>query len=144
MRKPAFSVSPGYSPPSLFGSSFSDTSTYLVIVYDDGQFSDHTSENEEIKAGFYSREEIREMLKTEEFSSVPRRWPISLRTDFLCPDCIKRKCKMKTLYVTDLDGTLLRTDDTVSPFTINTVNGLVDKGMLLLMRRPVLWFPLPW
>lgn len=37
---------------------------------------------------------------------------------------------MKTLYVTDLDGTLLRTDDTVSPFTINTVNGLVDKGML--------------
>ena len=47
---------------------------------------------------------------------------------------------MKTLYVTDLDGTLLRTDDTVSPFTINTVNGLVDKGMLLLMRRPVLWF----
>ena len=36
---------------------------------------------------------------------------------------------MKTLYVTDLDGTLLRTDDTVSPFTINTVNGLVDKGL---------------
>lgn len=37
---------------------------------------------------------------------------------------------MKTLYVTDLDGTLLHSDNTISPFTINAINGLVDKGML--------------
>lgn len=37
---------------------------------------------------------------------------------------------MKTLYVTDLDGTLLRSDETVSAFTANAVNGLVEKGML--------------
>lgn len=37
---------------------------------------------------------------------------------------------MKTLYVSDLDGTLLRHDETVSPFTIQTVNALVEKGLL--------------
>lgn len=37
---------------------------------------------------------------------------------------------MKTLYVSDLDGTLLRPDETLSPFTIQTINNLVEKGML--------------
>lgn len=37
---------------------------------------------------------------------------------------------MKTLYVTDLDGTLLRHDETLSEFTITTINQLIDKGML--------------
>ncbi len=36
----------------------------------------------------------------------------------------------KTLYVCDLDGTLLKNDQTLSPFTINTVNLLIKKGML--------------
>ncbi len=36
----------------------------------------------------------------------------------------------KTLYVTDLDGTLLNRRDRVSPFSIRTINGLVEKGML--------------
>ena len=36
----------------------------------------------------------------------------------------------KTLYVTDLDGTLLNREDCVSPFSISTINGLVEKGML--------------
>lgn len=36
---------------------------------------------------------------------------------------------MKTLYVTDLDGTLLRRDQTLSDFTVRTINGLVDRGM---------------
>lgn len=36
---------------------------------------------------------------------------------------------MKTLYVTDLDGTLLRPDETLSPFTLRTVNALVEGGM---------------
>lgn len=37
---------------------------------------------------------------------------------------------MRTLYVSDLDGTLLRSDETLSPFTIDTINELTAKGML--------------
>jgi hydroxymethylpyrimidine pyrophosphatase-like HAD family hydrolase len=37
---------------------------------------------------------------------------------------------MKTLYVSDLDGTLLRRDKTVSAFTVNTINELTAQGML--------------
>ena len=36
----------------------------------------------------------------------------------------------KTLYVSDLDGTLLRRDQTVSPFTAETINTLTSRGML--------------
>ncbi len=37
---------------------------------------------------------------------------------------------MKTLYVTDLDGTLLNSHDTINPYSIEVINALVDKGML--------------
>ncbi len=37
----------------------------------------------------------------------------------------------RTLYVTDLDGTLLRDDQTLSPFAIETLNRLIGRGMLL-------------
>jgi len=37
---------------------------------------------------------------------------------------------MRTLYVTDLDGTLLRSTETTSDFTNHTINALVEKGML--------------
>lgn len=37
---------------------------------------------------------------------------------------------MKTLYVTDLDGTLLNREQRLSAYTINTVNRLVADGML--------------
>lgn len=37
----------------------------------------------------------------------------------------------KTLYVTDLDGTLLNKQDRISPLSIQIINDLVDKGMLL-------------
>ena len=36
----------------------------------------------------------------------------------------------RTLYVTDLDGTLLNRQDRVSPFSIRVINSLVEKGML--------------
>lgn len=37
---------------------------------------------------------------------------------------------MKTLYVSDLDGTLLTPECRISPFTANTINSLVKSGML--------------
>lgn len=36
---------------------------------------------------------------------------------------------MKTLYVSDLDGTLLRSNETTSDYTNQTINELVEKGM---------------
>jgi Cof subfamily protein (haloacid dehalogenase superfamily) len=36
---------------------------------------------------------------------------------------------MKTLYVTDLDGTLLNTHDKLSNYTIKTLNELIENGM---------------
>lgn len=37
--------------------------------------------------------------------------------------------KVKTLYVSDLDGSLLRSDETISEYTIQVINELVEKGM---------------
>ena len=37
---------------------------------------------------------------------------------------------MKTLYISDLDGTLLQQDVTLSEQTITTLNNLIDQGML--------------
>jgi len=36
---------------------------------------------------------------------------------------------MKILYVTDLDGTLLKSNDKMSEYTIKTINNLIDNGM---------------
>ena len=38
--------------------------------------------------------------------------------------------KMKTLFVSDLDKTLLKDDQTLSPFTCDTLNMLIEKGMI--------------
>ena len=38
--------------------------------------------------------------------------------------------KDKILYVSDLDGTLLNTKDRISDYSIETINGLVERGML--------------
>ena len=37
---------------------------------------------------------------------------------------------MKTLYLTDLDGTLLHADGSLSPFTKRTINALSARGVL--------------
>ncbi len=37
---------------------------------------------------------------------------------------------MKTLYVSDLDGTLLRSNETTSEYTNNVINSLTDRGMI--------------
>ena len=37
---------------------------------------------------------------------------------------------METLYVSDLDGTLLRSDETISEYTNSIINSLTERGML--------------
>ena len=38
--------------------------------------------------------------------------------------------RLKELFVSDLDGTLLRSDETLSPYSCDVINLLTDKGML--------------
>lgn len=56
-------------PPSFAAVGISDIRTNLAFVEVEGEIADHTSENESIKAAFYTREQIRDMLVSEEFSS---------------------------------------------------------------------------
>lgn len=56
-------------PPSFSAVAISDTTTYIAFVEVDGDFADHSSENEQIKAAFYSKSEILALLETEPFSS---------------------------------------------------------------------------
>ena len=35
----------------------------------------------------------------------------------------------QTLYVSDLDGTLLRSDGSLSPYSVRTLNRLIGEGM---------------
>ena len=37
---------------------------------------------------------------------------------------------MKILYVSDLDGTLLRSNEQLSEYTAQTINRLVDNGLI--------------
>ena len=55
--------------PSYSAVAFSDVKTQIAFVEAEGQFEDHTSDNELIEAKFYTKEEVRELLETEEFSS---------------------------------------------------------------------------
>lgn len=56
-------------PPSYAAVAISDTSTYIAFVEAEGEFEDHTSENEQIQAAFYTREQVKRLLETEQFSS---------------------------------------------------------------------------
>ena len=56
-------------PPSFSAPAISDVKTSLAFVEAEGEFEDHTSENELIEAAFYKKEEVKELLKTAEFSS---------------------------------------------------------------------------
>ncbi|MCM1038933.1 MAG: NUDIX hydrolase [Ruminococcus sp.] len=55
--------------PSYAAVGFSDVKTQIAFVEAEGSFEDHTSDNEQIEARFYTKEEVRELLETEEFSS---------------------------------------------------------------------------
>lgn len=56
-------------PPSFAAVAISDTTTYIAFVEAEGTLEDHTSENEQIDAKFYTREEVLQLLETEPFSS---------------------------------------------------------------------------
>ncbi len=56
-------------PPSYAAVAITDTKTHIAFVEVDGEFEDHTSDNEEIAACFYSKEEVKELIRTQDFSS---------------------------------------------------------------------------
>lgn len=56
-------------PPSYSAVAISDVKTYIAFVEAEGDFEDHSSENEQIEAHFYTRDEVKNMLATEGFSS---------------------------------------------------------------------------
>ncbi len=65
-------------PPSYSAVAISDTKTYIAFVEakesteEDTNNSlpeNHTSDNEDIEASFYTREEVKALLQTQEFSS---------------------------------------------------------------------------
>ena len=56
-------------PPSFAAVAISDTTTYIAFVEVEGNLEDHSSDNEQIDAAFYSREEVKYLIETEPFSS---------------------------------------------------------------------------
>ena len=56
-------------PPSYAAVAITDVTTYIAFAEVEGEFSDHSSDNEEIKGKFYTKEEVRELLKDQPFSS---------------------------------------------------------------------------
>ena len=55
--------------PSFAAVALSDIRNRIAYVEAEGEFSDHTSENESIRAAFYTRQEVEGLLETEDFSS---------------------------------------------------------------------------
>ena len=56
-------LSPSFAAPDI-----SDSSAWVMICQVDGEFADHTEENEWIKPGFYDKKQVEELLKKASFS----------------------------------------------------------------------------
>lgn len=56
-------------PPSYSAVAISDLKTYIAFVEAEGNLEDHSSDNEDIIAGLYTKEEVIKLIETEEFSS---------------------------------------------------------------------------
>lgn len=56
-------------PASFAAVAISDTTTYIAFVEVEGNFEDHTSDNEQIDAKFYTKDEVKVLLETQPFSS---------------------------------------------------------------------------
>ncbi|MCD8021098.1 MAG: NUDIX hydrolase [Clostridiales bacterium] len=55
-------------PPSYASPDLSDSTAWLLFAEVEGELSDHTEADEWIQPGFYSKEELGQMLLTERFS----------------------------------------------------------------------------
>ncbi|MCH5269890.1 MAG: NUDIX hydrolase [Lachnospiraceae bacterium] len=56
-------------PAAFAAVSLSDIKNQIAFVEVEGEFSDHSSDNEDIQAALYTKEEVSRLLETEEFSS---------------------------------------------------------------------------
>lgn len=56
-------------PASFSAVAIADLKTQIAFVEVTGEIADHSSDNEDIHAAFYSKEQLKRMLLTEEFSS---------------------------------------------------------------------------
>lgn len=56
-------------PPSFAAVAISDVTTYIAFVETAGTIADHTSDNEQITAAFYTRTEVKALIDSEAFSS---------------------------------------------------------------------------
>lgn len=56
-------------PPSYAAVAISDTTTHIAFVEAEGEIGDYTSDNEQIEAAFYTKEQVMALLETEPFSS---------------------------------------------------------------------------
>lgn len=61
--------------PAYSAVGMSDEKVSIAFVEVDGEFEDNSSDNESLVPKFYSRDEVRELLETEEFAS---------RTQIIC------------------------------------------------------------
>ena len=55
--------------PSFAAVALSDIKNRIIFAEVEGEIESHASENEDIRAGLYTREEVAELLENEEFSS---------------------------------------------------------------------------
>jgi len=56
-------------PPSFAAVGLSDVTNYIAFVEAKGELSDHTTENEDIIAGLYTKEEVAGLLSSDEMFS---------------------------------------------------------------------------
>ena len=57
-------------PPAFAAVAISDTKTNIAyVLVREGELTDHTSDNEDIIPKFYTKEEVKNLLRTEEFSA---------------------------------------------------------------------------
>ena len=56
-------------PPAYAAVAISDIKTQVALIEVQGNIESHGSANEDIKASLYTREQVKELLETEDFST---------------------------------------------------------------------------
>ncbi|MBQ1950884.1 MAG: HAD hydrolase family protein [Clostridia bacterium] len=98
--------------------------TDLWILYRDVDSTSLRLQTEEVAATrWVSADELEDMLQKREFHHYGTAY---FQFVFRAIERGRR-----TLYVSDLDGTLLQNDQTLSEYTVNTLNRLISRGMTI-------------